>query len=54
MVLDERITTGYHLAGMVKELLRDPAARAQMGERLRQLFPPAKPEDILEILTELV
>lgn len=53
-VLDERMTSGYHLAGMVKELLRDTALQKRMGERLHELFPPAKPEDILDILGELI
>ena len=53
LVLHEETANGYHLARLVKELLANVVLRQKMGEKLRQLLPPAKPETILDIIRYL-
>ena len=53
-ILDERLSNGYHLAGTIKQILSDKLLRKSMGEKLHELYPPAKREHIVKIIDTLV
>jgi len=50
VMLDERNDGGLILAGKIKELLQNDAARETLANNLHALLPPAKPAKVLEIL----
>jgi UDP-N-acetylglucosamine--N-acetylmuramyl-(pentapeptide) pyrophosphoryl-undecaprenol N-acetylglucosamine transferase len=50
ILLDERTTSGYHLATIIKTLLLQNEAREEMGERLHGILPPAKESDLVAII----
>ena len=53
-VLDERTADGNLLARTIRELLADKERMFQMGEGLKKVLPPAKKEEILEIVSFLL
>ena len=50
IVMDERMADGLKLARIVIDLMAYPETRQYLGERLRTVLPPAKPEKIIEII----
>ncbi len=53
VVMDERMADGLKLARTVMDLIAYPETRQYLGERLRTVLPPAKPEKIIEIIKDL-
>ena len=53
LVLDERLSNGYHLAGAIKQLLSDERLRRSMGEKLHELYPPAESKQIMHIIDRM-
>lgn len=54
ILLDERTTNGYHLAGIIRELLADTKRREEMGEKLHALLPPAESKQLVSMMRRLV
>ncbi|MBI5728526.1 MAG: UDP-N-acetylglucosamine--N-acetylmuramyl-(pentapeptide) pyrophosphoryl-undecaprenol N-acetylglucosamine transferase [Candidatus Magasanikbacteria bacterium] len=54
VMMDESTNSGYHLAAAIKELLRAPARRQVLAEKLQQIMPLAKTEALVKILDRLV
>ncbi len=54
VLVDERTTSGLHLAQIIRGLCDRKDVRALMASRLHSLLPPAKKEKILEVLEEAV
>lgn len=53
VVLREKTDNGLKLAHIVSELVNKPDVRHYLGNRLRTVLPPAKPERIIEIINTL-
>ncbi|OGH88612.1 MAG: hypothetical protein A3J93_00740 [Candidatus Magasanikbacteria bacterium RIFOXYC2_FULL_42_28] len=54
LALDETHDSGLKLTQMVKELINNPDKRASLGQRLHEVLPIAKPEQVIKIIEELV
>ncbi len=54
IVMDENVVDGLKLARTVVDLLAYPETRQYLGERLRTILPPAKPQKVVDILEQLV
>lgn len=52
--MDERVADGHQLARLIKELLQDEIKKRQLANNLRQILPPAKEEDIINILNRFI
>lgn len=53
IVLHEKTDTGLKLAHIVRDLIENPDIRQYLGNRLRTVLPPAKPEKVIEIINQL-
>jgi len=54
IVLYEKTDTGLKLAHIVRDLIENPDIRQYLGNRLRTVLPPAKPEKVIEIINTLI
>jgi UDP-N-acetylglucosamine--N-acetylmuramyl-(pentapeptide) pyrophosphoryl-undecaprenol N-acetylglucosamine transferase len=54
VLVDERTTSGLHLAQIIRGLVDHKEVREVMGERLYHVLPPAKKEQIIEVLDEVL
>lgn len=54
VLVNEQTSDGNSLAGEIKALLADTQQRAEMGQRLQRLLPPAKDESIKVIVQQLL
>lgn len=54
VMLDERNDNGLVLAGKIKELLQNKKMRYELSQNLFALLPPAKKENVVEILKKVV
>lgn len=53
VALSEKKDTGARLARVLQDLMANSEARRYLGQRLKTLLPPAKPERIVEIIDRL-
>ncbi len=54
VLVDERTTSGLHLSQIIRGLIDHKSLRTLMGERLYQLLPPAKKEEIVAMFMAIV
>lgn len=54
IILDERTSDGNLLAKTIRELLASDMNKTKLGESIQTLLPPAKKEEVLDILKELL
>jgi len=54
VVLDERVSSGLQLAGIIKDLLHDDNKRSRMSARMHEMLPPADDKKILRIIDKLI
>lgn len=53
ILMDERTTTGIHLAERITALLINEEERTRLGQRFHELLPTARAEDIIEIIRDI-
>lgn len=54
VILDEIGNTGLKLAKVVKDLIEKPERRKELGQKLHEVMPPAKEQDMVRIIDKLV
>ncbi len=52
--VDERTADGNYLAKIIKELLVDEIKRRQLGKKISEVMPVAKPDEIVDIIERLI
>ena len=53
VVMKQDLTDSYKLAKMIQEFLENKNKREEMGEKLKQILPIAKEEDVIEIIKKI-